>query len=281
MDEARFLSTITSISRSSRNVVNSGVVKSILGGAKPTDIIRNELTKKLLGGVKHLVSGKIDFSFLEKIRNAAKPLDPAKQLGSVKAEVSNIQSSLPSPSNPDFSAVRIHEQGTGRYVNFNVTPDVSESKNTNYVEISELRKAASMMIFIGSPSRSFNINAKLVSRTKQEASENFARLQLLKSWAMPDNTSKSVGITGGAIDQSAPPVLYIYGYGKNFKAIQVVMKSINISFDSGVDYISTNDTKTKMPIILPVSMSFQEIRSAVDLNNFDIEAYRKGTLDYW
>lgn len=189
---------------------------------------------------------------------------------------------LPSGSSSDISNIRIYEQSTGAYVNFKVAPEISESKSVNYIEVSEIRKAGSIMIFIGSPGRNFTINAKLVSRTQEEAAENFKKLNLMKSWGMPDVDYESNGIGGGRIDTMAPSILYIYGYGQNFKGIQVVMKSINHEYPTDVDYIPiAQGSKTKMPIIMPVSMTFQEIRSGEELQQFDINAYKLGQLEYW
>lgn len=189
---------------------------------------------------------------------------------------------LPSGNNSDISNIRIYEQSTGAYVNFKVAPEISESKSVNYIEVSEIRKAGSIMVFIGSPSRNFTINAKLVSRTQEEAAENFKKLNLMKSWAMPDNDYESEGIGGDRIDSMAPTVLYIYGYGRNFKGVQVVMKSINHEYPTDVDYIPiAQGSKTKMPIIMPVSMTFQEIRSGEELQHFDINAYKLGQLEHW
>lgn len=188
---------------------------------------------------------------------------------------------LPSAFSQAITTVRIYEQTTGSYVNFNVSPEISESKSVNYIEVSELRKAASLMIFLGSPSRNFTINAKLVSRTSEEAERNYRDLQLMKSWAMPDADSKSVGVGGGSIDQQAPSILYLYGYGNIFKGIQIVMKSINVDYPTDCDYIPLSGGRTKMPIIMNVNMSFQEIRSSEELQQFNMSQYKLGRLAYW
>ena len=169
----------------------------------------------------------------------------------------------------------------GPSVTFAVTPEISEQGSTSYVEVSEIRQAASILVYLGSPSRTFSINAKLVSRSQEEAKKNFGYLHLMKSWRMPVKGSVYHGARGGHLDADAPPVLYIYGYGENFKGIQVVMKSINIDWTPDVDYISTGDGDTKMPIILSVSMSFQEIRSGLELELFTLEDYKAGQLETW
>lgn len=219
------------------------------------------------------------------------PFLSRSQVEPLSAETSAALRRLPGYGQPIpggsgvFSTLRIFEQSTGAYVNFAVTPEVSESKSVNYIEISEIRQAASILVFIGSPGRNFTVNAKLVSRTSEEADANFSRLNLLKSWAKPDKggRSRSAGSpSGNGIDTSAPTILYMYGYGRLMKGIQIVMKSINVDYPTDTDYVQlTGDPKTRMPIIMPVSMTFQEIRSAQQLAQFDLSAYKLGQLERW
>lgn len=203
--------------------------------------------------------------------------------------------------------VTIYEQDLKTFVTFVVTPEMSESKTVNYIEINEIRQAGSILIFIGSPGRTFSVNVKLISRNAEEAAANFKRLSILKSWGMPSKgIAGTVESTGEQLDSDAPKVLYLKGYGALFKRIQVVMKSINIEYPADSDYISSPAPQTEaeyqaslnapigddsesdsdnlslsMPIILPISMTFQEIRAGQELTNFDIAAYKSGTLEHW
>ena len=223
--------------------------------------------------------------------NSSVPFSPHHQVEPLSDETIAALQQLPGYGQPipggsgAFSMLRIFEQSTGAYVNFAVTPEVSESKSVNYIEISEIRQAASILVFIGSPGRNFTVNAKLVSRTSEEAAANFSRLNLLKSWAKPDKGGRSRtsgSPSGNGIDTSAPTILYMYGYGRLMKGIQIVMKSINVEYPTDVDYVPlAGDPKTKMPIIMPVSMTFQEIRSAQQLAQFDLSAYKLGQLERW
>lgn len=158
---------------------------------------------------------------------------------------------------------------------FRVTPQISESKSANYIEESGLRAAASLIIYSGSPSRDFNLNIKLVSRTKDEAVENFRILHRMKGWPQPTKG-------GNSIDSDAPSILYLHGYGRQFKAIKCIAKSLNIEYPTDCDYISIGDGDgTKMPIIMPINLSLQEIRSGEELSKFDLSAYKNGNLVNW
>lgn len=158
---------------------------------------------------------------------------------------------------------------------FKVQPEISESKNVNYIEVSEIRQAASILIFIGSPGRQFNLNVKLVSRTEAEATKNFEYLHRMKSWGMPKK-----GESGPSGDSDVPPTLALRGYVNNFKNIRMVLKSMNAEYPTDCDYITASNG-TQMPIIMPITLSFQETRSADELKRFNFENYRAGELSDW
>lgn len=217
---------------------------------------------------------------INSITSQIAPPEPPKKPIQSNFQVPFIPTNIPEGNGSSIRNIRIYEQVSGEFINFKVAPEISEAASTNYIEISEIRQAASILVYLGSPSRNFNINAKLVSRTTAEADQNFKYLNLLKSWSKP--TKGATRSTFGEIlDTDVPSVLYLYGYGKLFKGIQVVMKSINVEYQTDCDAIYTSDGVTKMPIILPVSLSFQEIRSAKELKEFDIQKYKNGILEYW
>lgn len=158
---------------------------------------------------------------------------------------------------------------------FKVQPEISESKSVNYVEISEIRQAASILIFMGSPGRQFTLNVKLVSRSKQEATKNFEYLHRMKSWGMPKK-----GEQGSAGDSDVPPTLALRGYVKNFKNIRLILRSINVEYPTDCDYIEA-DNGTPMPIIMPITLTLQETRSVDEINKFDFDLYKQGKFEKW
>jgi hypothetical protein len=116
-------------------------------------------------------------------------------------------------------------------VEFDATPEVTESGNVDYYEFSQLRGPGSVLMYMGSPSRNFTINAKLISRDVTEATKTFADIHKLKSWRQPESYD-------GAVFSGTPALLYLQGYGKMFKDIPVVMTDLSIEFGSEHDYIS-------------------------------------------
>ena len=170
------------------------------------------------------------------------------------------------------------------YIEFDATPEITESGSASYFEASEVRGPGSILMYMGSPSRNFSINAKLIARNAWEARKVDAQIHILKSWRMPES------YTGG-IDAGTPATLFLQGYGKMFKDIPVVMTDLSIEFSSEHDYLKTGDGSatvaggTAVPVITTVSISLKEAHSTegnVDgLDGFDILKYRTGNLAAW
>ena len=70
------------------------------------------------------------------------------------------------------------------YVTFFISPEISENRSVTYVEISDVRLPSSILIWMGSPSRNFSLNAKFLARSEQEANVAFRNLNILKSWCV-------------------------------------------------------------------------------------------------
>lgn len=191
-----------------------------------------------------------------------------------------------SPKYKEFKGgkgVRIYEaNNNSNYVKFKVTPSISESGSVNYVEESDIRGASSILIYMGSPSRTFSINAKLVSRTTDEAAENFRILKILRSWRMP-NKNKPEGGNGRRIESGeGTPQILILKDGQLLYDVQVIVRSLNIEYTDESDRIAIeNGDQTRMPIILPISISLQEIHTFTDINEFDLPTYKTDGLQYW
>jgi hypothetical protein len=213
---------------------------------------------------------------------------------------------------PDATYNRLMSTGAGTggnelsdyYIEFDTTPDISESGSVSYFEAGEIRGPGSIMFYMGSPARNFTITAKLVARNAAEAERVSKQIHVLKSWRQPES------YTGG-INAGTPTILYLQGYGKMFKDIPVVITDLNIDFSSEFDYISSSESSNiggvqardknqdgkkeynpvvmkydaSVPIITPVTISLKEARSVEGdlegLETFDILKYRTGELYGW
>lgn len=185
------------------------------------------------------------------------------------------------PAMPGGSSVPppLASEAVNFYVEFHVTPEVTETGSVTYAEISDIRAASSVLWYQGSPSRNFSINAKLVSRTLEETQYNSYIIHTLKSWRMPETIEGDSGIGGGT-----PSVLYLQGYGKMFKDIPVVMTDLSIELSSEYDFLKTADNEI-LPIVTSISISLKEAHSLEgnvdDFEKFDIIKYRNANLGGW
>lgn len=190
----------------------------------------------------------------------------AAATGNLSGQISNLQNISDSVAGEaGFYGVR-----------FRLTPEITEAGSVSYAEIHEARVPASFLIYIGTPSRTWSINAKMLSRTVEEADRTWREINILRSWRMPENGAMSVD--GGG---NAPTIVNLYGYGKTFQAIPTVITSLNIEWPSDVDYIKDSQG-TDIPILMSVSISLKEAHQHQDImNDFNILSYRLGTLEHW
>lgn len=75
--------------------------------------------------------------------------------------------------------------GLREQVIFEVTPKFSESREIEYTPVSPVHMPGSMQVYKNTKSRRFNIGARFISRTMEEATVNMLYLQTLRGWTMP------------------------------------------------------------------------------------------------
>lgn len=189
--------------------------------------------------------------------------------------------SNPGGPSPDIGGVdlgNIREavvgENTGTVI-FDVQPTVSESGSVSYFEIGDIRQAANMLIYMGTPSREFSINGRFVSRSKSEASRNWRYVQTLRRWRMPEQSGGELNAT------KTPSRLTMTGLGNWFNKITVRITSLTIEEPEDVDYIRTEDDRYDVPIVWPVTVSLKEAKSVEEMREFDINSFRQGTLSGW
>lgn len=73
---------------------------------------------------------------------------------------------------------------TSRVV-FEVTPSFTESRTAEYAAVTPAHMPGSIQIYKSTASRTFGVEAKLISRTSQEAQVNRRYLQMLRGWLLP------------------------------------------------------------------------------------------------
>jgi hypothetical protein len=164
-------------------------------------------------------------------------------------------------------------------VRFFVTPELNESRTVNYQEISELRQAGGLLIYIGTQARTYQLTARMVSRTQEEADMTYINTHTLKSWTVPTKSKQSSGFD----TENTPMVLKLYGYGasKQIRGVPVVITSLSIDYPSTVSYIKSSGGAW-IPILQTFSIALKEARNADELTRgFNLQQYKEGTLPNW
>lgn len=70
-------------------------------------------------------------------------------------------------------------------VSFDVTPTFSESRTVEYTSLSPIHTPGPIQVYRSTGARTFEVGAKLISRSSYDAYLNMKRLQILRSWQLP------------------------------------------------------------------------------------------------
>ena len=168
--------------------------------------------------------------------------------------------------------VKLRSQVSRTTVAFDVTPEITETRNVNYKTLEPVHMPGGIHVYGNTSSRVFNINnIRLVSRTREEASKNLYRLNIMRGWAMPYFGKRNTRLIG-----APPDVLSLTAYATghpdtantetvvagtdelisvgdpvdtarkrptNIQNIPVVLQQISIPYPSDTDYIDTVELK--------------------------------------
>lgn len=151
-------------------------------------------------------------------------------------------------------------------VRFKITPKITESRVTSYVD-EGLPESGGVTVYATTDNRKFTINATFVSRTQEEAQRTFLEINTLKSWLIPEDSG------GGT---AKPEIIKLWGYKQQFDGIPVVLSALNITWGDDVDYIDSGNAW--VPIIQTASLTLIESHSTDELNPFNIEQFRQGVM---
>lgn len=199
-----------------------------------------------------------------------------------------------SVENPYKVKLARRSSGVTKYrVVFDVTPEITESRNVNYKAMDPVHAPGQIMVFTNTQSRTFSMSGiKLVSRTPQEAEINLRKLQQLRSWCMPrfGMNSSTADDLGEELLGLPPPVLFLTAYSRsgtnpdsatlrleNINNVPVVITSLTIPYPTDVDYINT---PAGVPVarIMTIDVQLTETHSPTEYDNFSLSQFRAGTL---
>lgn len=182
---------------------------------------------------------------------------------------------------------------------FDATPEVQESGSVEYKATNLIHTPGAIMTYGFTNSREFSIgNAKLISRTPDEALNNMKKLQILRSWRMPyfgAQSSTSFGTLNEEKLGAPPEILYLYAYAReldenkgntfshtkltNIQHVPVVLTQLTITYPSDIDYIPTSDTTFAINPNLPTdttspgNRAFQNVALSFDSSGKNSEPF--------
>lgn len=187
---------------------------------------------------------------------------------------------------------------------FDASPDISENGSVSYKTIEPVHSPGGILVYANSSARTFQLsNVKLFSRTQEEATRNYHRLQILKSWRYPSFGLLSINDGQyGSVPLGAPPaVLELSAYARPsaktdsltsnglLHRIPVVIGHLTIDYPSDCDYIPTAKLDDAMfahipagipmPTILPVSIQLMEAQAPSQYSKFSLNDFRYGRLE--
>ncbi len=188
--------------------------------------------------------------------------------------------------------VKLRSQVTNLVVAFDVTPEITETRNVQYKTLEPVHMPGGIHVYGNTSSRIYNINnIRLVSRSREEATKNLYRLNILRSWAMP-----YFGIENSSLLGAPPDVLSLNAYSSgppgsassfkseadessrlgegdqeqnrafltrerptNIHNIPCVMQQISIPYPSDTDYIDTIDLEFNDGTMIKANVPFPTI----------------------
>lgn len=198
--------------------------------------------------------------------------------------------------------VKLHHAPSNTTVVFDAAPEISESGNVVYRSIDPVHAPGGINVYTNTASRTFNLGGiKLFSRTQSEATRNYNRLQMLRSWRYPTfgATLESDALYGTQQLGLPPAVLELSAYAMPSSSgsaqanglihrVPVVISSLNISYPTDCDYIPTvalNEdlyrhipTGIPFPVIMPIDISLMESHTPKQYNTFSLTDFKRGTM---
>ncbi len=137
--------------------------------------------------------------------------------------------------------VKLRSQVTNTVVAFDVTPEITETRNVNYKTLEPVHMPGGIHVYGNTSSRIFNINnIRLVSRSRIEATKNLYRLNVMRGWALP-----YFGVNNTALVGAPPDVLALTAYATGAPDTANDPSTINERRASNVDRLSQTGPATQ------------------------------------
>ena len=184
---------------------------------------------------------------------------------------------------------------------FDAAPDISESGGVNYRSVDPIHSPGGINVYTSTATRTFNLSGiKLFSRNQVEATRNYNRLMMLKSWRYPTfGTAMDDAIFGVGTLGSPPAVLEFSAYALPssngasmanglIHRVPVVISSLNINYPTDCDYIPTVavedptlshiPTGIPFPTLMPLDMTLMESHTPNQYAQFSLNDMKRGKM---
>ncbi len=162
-------------------------------------------------------------------------------------------------------------------VSFEVMPEISENRNAEYEALQASQMPGEFQKFKGTKAVSWQVNATLTCRTREEASDNFSSINILRSWTMPYFGNNQ----GREMMGAPPPVIKFTGWRGLVGSVPTVVTSLNWSWPKDCDWLPTNilgegGKPIPFPTVINVQFTLVETYSASEFNALDLTAFKRG-----
>ena len=176
----------------------------------------------------------------------------------------------------------------GLPLEFLVMPEIVEDRAVDYEAVAPPQFPGAFQKYKGTQSVAWSINATLISRTTDEATQNLRNINRLRGWTMPFFGMNT--FTTDPTRLGAPPeVLLLKGLRKGMIGeVPVVITSLNWTWPRDVDYIPAYDISPEgdaagsanipFPTVMQISIRVVESFSTTQFNQFDLRTYQAGDM---
>lgn len=202
----------------------------------------------------------------------------------------------------DAYKVKLVHPGSSVPVIFDAAPEISESGQVTYRTVDPLHSPGGIQVYSNTSSRTFTLSGiKLFSRNQVEATYNYNRLMMLKSWRYPNfGATPAEDTLYGQQQLGQPPaVLEFSAYAQPVSngtmanglihRVPVVISALSISYPTDCDYIPTvqidNDLAVShipsgipFPTIMPIEITLTEDHSPSQYSKFSLSDFRRGRM---
>ena len=198
------------------------------------------------------------------------------------ATASQINAATGQKDGRSLHKVKLTEKLSTNTVVFEVLPEINEQHTIEYEALAPPQFPGAFQKYKGNSSTQWQLNIMFISRTRNEAAQNYKNLLMLRAWTKPYYGNRTGADHPGKLG-APPPVLMMSGLRNLIGPVPVVITSLNWTWQRDVDYISTgipgsDGQPIPFPTILSIPIQLVESYSIDQFNQFSLTDYRAGRL---